>query len=467
MTLPDPDDAPAGDGSLPDPAETPRREFLKAAVALGGATGLSACLEAPRADAGADRDDAGAGVPEGAGGGASDLADVPTGDPEALPDRQHAWNDALPTDDDGNVRPPRHHVLRYADVAVDPTDGDERAAARETMETAFAALERAFAWSNEGLLFTVGYAPAYFDRFDEPLPESVDLPAPTPLTDMEDPAFDEAALLVHLASDAPAALLSADEALFGDAASVRAGDRAEPVPDLSAVLDPADRRTGFVGAGLPREHRGVPGLPADAPIPEEAPLMMGFRNGFRASQATEDRVTIPEGPFSGATTQHVAALRLQLNAWWRQESHAQRVAKLFSPVHAAEERVGDWGEKLGADPAVADLPDDAVAYARESGVVGHAQKAARGREDGEPLLLRRDFDTTDGDHAGVHFLTNQRGIGEFVRVREAMTGADVADETAVGSRVNNGILQYVFVRRRGNYLLPPRRHRALPTPTPE
>ncbi|WP_058366589.1 DUF7405 family protein [Haloparvum sedimenti] len=445
MTLPDPEDR------LPDPSETPRREFLKAAVALGGSAGLSACVEAPAADP----------------GGAADLADVPTGDPDAVPDRQHAWNEALPTDADGNVRPPRHHVLRYADLGFDPTDGDERAAARETLREALSALERAFAWSNEGLLFTVGYAPAYFDRFDASLPASVDLPAPTALTEMEDPAFDEADLLIHLASDAPAALLSADEALFGDAGAVRSGDREEQVPNLSGVLDPVDRRTGFVGAGLPREHRGVPGLPEDAPIPEEAPLMMGFRNGFRASQATEDRVTVREGPFSGATTQHVAALRLQLNAWWRQESHAQRVAKLFSPVHAAEERVGDWGEKLGADPAVADLPEDAVAYARDSGVVGHAQKAARAREDGAPLLLRRDFDTTDGDHAGVHFLTNQRRIGEFVRVRAAMTGADIADETAVGSRVNNGILQYVFVRRRGNYLLPPRRHRVLPTPTPE
>lgn len=449
--------------TLPDPDDTPRREFLKAAVALGGAAGLSACLEAPAADP------AGGATGSGAdgGGGASDLADVPTGDLDVLPERQHAWNDALPTDDDGNVRPPRHHVLRYADLSIDPRDPEERAAVRETLREAFSTLERAFAWSNEGLLFTVGYAPAYFDRFDESLPESVDLPAPTALTDMEDPSFDEADLLIHLASDAPAALLSADEALFGDATTVRAGERAESVPDLSGVLDPGDRRTGFVGAGLPRDHRGVPGLPEDAPISEGAPLMMGFRNGFRASQATEDRVTITEGPFAGATTQHVAALRLQLNAWWRQESHAQRVAKLFSPVHAEEERVGDWGEKLGADPAVSDLPEDAVAYARDSGVVGHAQKAARARENGAPLLLRRDFDTTDGDHAGVHFLTNQRAISEFVRVREAMTGIDVADETAVGRRVNNGILQYVFVRRRGNFLIPPRRHRALPTPNPE
>jgi hypothetical protein len=31
--------------------------------------------------------------------------------------------------------------------------------------------------------------------------------------------------------------------------------------------------------------------------------------------------------------------------------------------------------------------------------------------------------------------------------------------------VNNGILEYIFVRHRGNFLLPPRDLRALPTPT--
>jgi len=37
----------------------------------------------------------------------------------------------------------------------------------------------------------------------------------------------------------------------------------------------------------------------------------------------------------------------------------------------------------------------------------------------------------------------------------------------VKQRVNNGILEYIFVKHRGNFLVPPRRHRALPTPRPE
>jgi hypothetical protein len=44
-----------------------------------------------------------------------------------------------------------------------------------------------------------------------------------------------------------------------------------------------------------------------------------------------------------------------------------------------------------------------------------------------------------------------------------MTGPEIAGE-GVGQRLNNGILQYIFVRRRGNYLIPPRSRRALPRP---
>ena len=52
-------------------------------------------------------------------------------------------------------------------------------------------------------------------------------------------------------------------------------------------------------------------------------------------------------------------------------------------------------------------------------------------------------------------------------MREAMTGTDLAENSAVGQRTNNGILQYMSVKRRGNFLLPPREHRALPPAQPE
>jgi len=44
-----------------------------------------------------------------------------------------------------------------------------------------------------------------------------------------------------------------------------------------------------------------------------------------------------------------------------------------------------------------------------------------------------------------------------------MTGADLTGD-GVGQRLNNGLLQYIFVRRRGNFLVPPRSKRSLPDP---
>jgi len=140
---------------------------------------------------------------------------------------------------------------------------------------------------------------------------------------------------------------------------------------------------------------------------------------------------------------------------------------MFCPTHAEEGTVEGTGENLGdsnrmeAHGCPAHASEDA-----DSGVVGHAQKSARAREDGEPLILRRDFDSTDDDQATVHFLSLQEGISDFVTTRSMMNGTDLAEEGAIGQRTNNGILQYMTVVRRGNYVVPPRAHRALPEPDP-
>ena len=139
---------------------------------------------------------------------------------------------------------------------------------------------------------------------------------------------------------------------------------------------------------------------------------------------------------------------------------------MFCPAHAAEDKVEGVGENLGTDSGIDECPEDVVDSGRREGVVGHSQKLSRARDDDSPLLLRRDFDSTDGGEASVHFLSLQRSIADFVETKQAMNGTDVAEDSAVGQRVNNGILQYMTVRRRGNYLLPPRSLRALPPADP-
>ena len=128
-----------------------RRAFVKAAVAIGGSAALAACM---------DRED---------------MPDVPQGpsDISTLSERQHAWNEHLSTDAHENRLAPAHNVVLLLTYTGDgpPTDKN-----RETLETALQSLERSYQRQSSGLLFTIGYSPAYFERFEDPLPDSVDLP---------------------------------------------------------------------------------------------------------------------------------------------------------------------------------------------------------------------------------------------------------------------------------------------------
>ena len=413
-----------------------RREFAKSAVAIGGTAALAACLDRFGAE------------------------DIPSGtDPSTLPARQHAWKGYLETDDAGNARLSRHHVALLLDYDREgtPTDAD-----RTQVTDALQSLERAYGWENDGLMFTLGYSPAYFDRFDAD-PAGVDLPDPAALASFEDPGFDTPDAVMHLASDHASVLLAAEEALRGDRETVNDHGMAA---SLEGVFSVSDRRTGFVGTGLPAENQDVDGVPDSEPVPEESPLFMGYKGRFDGNQATEDDVTIGTEAFAGGTTQHLSYIRLQLQQWYEQETHDQRVSKMFCPAHAEENRVEGVGENLGTASGVEDCADEVADRARREGVVGHAQKNARAREDGRPVILRRDFDSTDGGQAGLHFLSIQESIADFVATKSAMNGTDVADESAVGQSVNNGILQYLTVERRGNYLLPPRDLRALPPANP-
>ena len=424
-------------------AETSRRAVLKGAVAVGGAAALSACLEETEAEP------------------------VPSGPEDAgsLPERQHAWNERVRTDDHGNTLLPRHQLLLYLAL---PGDGPPDVAARRNVESALRTLDRAYERSNEGLLHSIAYSPRYFDRYGTALPDSIDLPEPRALSSFESPEFDRQDALLHLASDRADVVLAAEEALRGNESAVNGREMESALTD---VFEVADRRSGFVGAGMPAERQeGLAGIPSSNPVPEESPLFMGFVAGFRGNQATEEYVTLSAGPFAGGTTKHVSNLRMRLDDWYGEQSFAERVAELFSPVHAEEELVDGVGENLGDDSGLTpEMIENVREHGRQFGRVGHAQKAARANRDADGAVrtLRRHFESTDDDEASLHFPSLQRRITTFEEVRTAMNGADLTDLPAIRQRVNNGILEYIFVKRRGNFLVPPRSLRALPTPTGE
>jgi hypothetical protein len=275
---------------------------------------------------------------------------------------------------------------------------------------------------------------------------------PRELSEFETPTFDDYDLCLHLACDDEQRLVTVERALVNGTPLEPGGGSIE----LTDALRWRETRTGFTGAGLPAERQRVTGIPAGNPVSESAPLFMGFKSGFRKNQATEDDVAISDGPFAQGTTMQVSYMRLRLDRWYDELQERDRVALMYAP------------EVSPADVArfTDDPPTHADSYAKAAslyGVVGHSQTSARARVHGRPRIIRRDFDTIDGGLAGLHFVSIQRSIEDFVKTRDAMNAAQASYiNPAIGDTLNNGINAFIFVLKRANYIVPARATRSYP-----
>jgi len=436
------------EGRSVDEETLTRRRLVRAAVALGGASGLAACLDV-------ERDDGGDGT------AAANAQSAPRGpdDLSALPERQHAWTEFLVRDRFGNTVLPQHHamfMLNYTG-SVPPTEG-ERAAVENGLRTVERAFQRGTggdtsAVEHNGVLFALGYSPSYFGRFDDSLHGSVDLPPPEAVLDALDesePTADHYDAVLHLCSDAGSIVLAVERALTGSI------DTLNGIPvegGFADVFKVVERRTGFIGRGERAQRY------EQDDIPESAPLSMGFKSGFVDNLPSEDRVTLREGPFAGGTTMQVSRLEHDLDSWYDHD-HAERTRRMFSPDHTSEE-VGEVGNDLAAGSGISpDTVDRAAEHANERGVLGHGQKVAEARDENfSQRLLRRDFDMPN--RPGMHFDSWQRGIEDFIDVRRAMNGEHIDAEV---DREDDGILGFIDVTNRATFLMPPRSKRALPAP---
>ncbi|MGA2926030.1 MAG: Tat pathway signal protein [Solirubrobacteraceae bacterium] len=364
--------------------------------------------------------------------------------PAGLPDRQHAWTATLATDPDGNPIAPRFDRLLFFDLDGAPTPAYAR-----LLEAAMRTLERSYRWGPGGLLFTVGWGPSYFERalgIESPIPKA------RGLSDFELPSIDDYDVCLHLACDDEPRLASVEAALLhGQQFAGADGQLA-----ISSALRWRETRTGFVGAGLPAAHQDVGGIPPGRPVPLSAPLFMGFKSGLRRNQASEDHVTIRDGLLAGGTTMQVSYMRLRLDSWYQQLSDRERVARMYAP-EVTPAQVNKFTTDAESDP---NLLDQAI---NRYGVIGHSQTSARARRNGKPLIIRRDFNTTDGGQAGLHFVSIQRTIEDFVTTRNAMNASSAQlQNPAITDTVNNGINEFMFVLKRANYVLPPRSQRSFP-----
>lgn len=402
---------------------TSRRRLLRRLAAVFGAAGLSGCSNflAQRAEA--------------------PTADLPP-NPRAgkLPYRQHAWNDQLKANANGNPLLPQYYRVFLLDLKEDPSS--EAAA---TVELAMRTLEAAFEFRGEELLHMLGWGTNYFERLNGLGASPIRKPQVLSRTAEADLLSFDAALV--LASDVPSQLQDAEETMFGSRKQL--GD--ETVEErLGDVFTVAQKRTGFIGEGLPAAHASAEGVPDD--IPGDAPTFTGFFSGRSGTQPSEDRATIDGGRHDGGTTMHLSHLRESLDTWWSM-AESDRVKQMFSSGFSPEDIAGD------ALP----FPTDVEGTASDEGKVGHWEKVVRARKDGKPRILRRDFNTVDGGQAGVHFLSLQEDLDDFKRTRKAMNGWWLRDEhDGIKDQSNNGILEFIDVVSRANFYVPPRDERSFP-----
>lgn len=524
MTCPYHDDADSSStDDEPEPTMRPadergvdRREFMKSALAIGGASALSTTIGMY-------------GMP----GTARADGEDPIGIAERA-NRQHAW-DAFEQSARGTTVPPEHHLVLSLDYQH---DGEPSPGHRREVEGAFRQLEAAFGWRYDGLLFTVGYSPEYFDRFEADLPPGLEPADGNPTLvraesmidaislPREDIAADTYDACLHLASDHVQHLLAAEEALWGERDEINGVTiEADFVDIFDRPREYPRRRTGFAG----RENV-VGNLESDTEfeepeerIPEEADLSMGFNALFDNSVPAETNVTLledqafdaetplPPGSFAQGTVEHVSTLDIDLDSWYDDYDLDERRSRMFSPEHT-EDGTGVAGEELGESNAPADGPKVREAGSEETdlaerteadaseGAVGHVQKLARGRfdlenrmlesvpeddpavTDGdeqalETPMLRRDFDTTDRGTPGLHFISLMRLNGYMTYIRQAMNGIDfdtatfgldgadrIDHESTDIDDEENGIVGFLDTQRRGNFLVPPLTLRSLPFP---
>lgn len=358
--------------------------------------------------------------------------------PHSVPSRQFAEHDYLRRDADGNELQARHRRILLLDLKTEPSQ-----AAAETIERSLRTVEEAFDWAPDGLFHVLAWGSKYFD--DNDALGRVPIEHPEVLTRTDDERLEYFDAMLVLESDVPSRLPAVESALFG----TRSELNGVPVEHtLDSVFTRRDRRTGFLGEGLPAEHVDVEGLEADSP------MFSGFFSGRKGSQATEDRVAITDGPLAGGTTAHLSVIAFDLPKWFS-FGEADRIKKMFSPSFTPDD-VAD----LTTDVPFADAVRD---HARDHGSVGHHEKVARVRRDGEPLILRRDFNTVDNGVTGVHFLSYQRKLDHFRRTRKSMNGWYLRDDHPdITDRENNGILNFISTRSRANFVVPPREKRAFP-----
>jgi hypothetical protein len=449
-----------------------------------------------------------------AGAGIYGLVDLFTGDaparpPRRLPSEQHALGRLEIVVDNGVevVVPPLHNEVVTALLRVEERPAVLREA-QAALQEVLGRIDAEYPPAPAGLSISVGWGLPYFRRVvpgpaNERLP--VDLRA-SEAAGEEVPAVVDA---IRFPSDPEDLVLEENDVAF----FLRSNSRESIAAATSSVFDElgdlfelTSIRRGFAGGGfaggrsLPKRMALAAGIPGAELIPDTAELFLGFTSTQREGLGPPGIANFetlpgytdqwPNGYFRGGTAMHVSHLFEDVEAWYLNFDFTERVATTFRP--GLDVAPGTQTVSQSREEAVG--PEAVAADAERFRAVGHSsviQPASRLFADvtgndgilypkGTAVPQRADFNTLDNPFfwsgrpdadgqsdepaAGLHFVVFTPTSDDFHRTRLAMDGV-FPDGTSIPldpRARGQGFNSILRTTHRQNFLVPPRRHRALP-----
>lgn len=436
------------------------------------------------------------------------LADRPTRTPAGSGPmvEQHLLDGVREIDEDGVevLVPPLHHRVVTAELTVTPNRGSVREARRE-LERVLASLDAAYPVTPAGLGVTVAWGLPWFRDYGSLLTAS--LPRDRRATGARGrdvSVLEDAELFPSdpeetvLEGNHVAVLLRSDELAAIDDGQARIFDGLEGMFRVTSV------RKGFAGGGfdggqgIPKQRAVAAGLTGAELIPDGSELFLGFTSTQKqglgprliANFETLGYVELTDRRLVGGTHMHLSHIHENLNAWYLNFDHQERVDTTFRPgLEVPPER---RSVPQGPDDvqSAEELRDDYARH-RRIGHSGSLQVASRldrqviGPDGtvypkGTAVPHRADFNTLDNPFAfsadplrdgqvdapaaGVHFVVFNPSSDDFRRVRLAMDGV-LPDGTRLELEPRSrgqGFNAVLRTTHRQNFLVPPRAERSFP-----
>jgi hypothetical protein len=424
----------------------------------------------------------------------------------ALPIEQHIL-DGVQVIADAGVEvlvPPLHHRVVTATLKVDESRAAVRDA-RHELEAVLARLDADYPLTPAGLGVTVAWGLPYFRDYGEQM--TVSLPLDRRATgarrrdvsvledaevfpsDPEDTVLEANHVAVLLRSDRLAAIDDAEERIFRG---------------LAGMFRATSIRKGFAGGGfggeigLPKKLAVEAGITGADLIPDGSELFLGFTSTQKQSLGpraivnfeTLGYIELTEPRLVGGTHMHLSHIDENLNAWYLNFDHRERVDTTFRPgldVPPGRRTVPQGPDDVQTPEQVR----NDYSRHRRIGHSGALQAASRLQQQvvgpdgtvypkGTAVPHRADFNTLDNPFAwsadpkrdrfdrapaaGLHFVVFNPSSDDFRRVRLAMDGV-LPDGTelpfAPRSR-GQGFNAVLTTTHRQNFLVPPRPERAFP-----